>query len=188
MSTDQQHTSKSWGHRLRQENRGLREKIAQLKKESNVLQKDLKNTWKLMSNIPAALFLVQQEKIIFANETACRELGYTSKEILAKTLQDLLHPDSISFTNALQQKRPMDQILPGQNETFLTAKSGQTLCYEVRVNKIRYQGKTAFLLNMVKEGEFAINLEDEIVKGSLLVHDGQVVHELIKPLMEQKGE
>ncbi len=149
MSTDQQHTSKSWGHRLRQENRGLREKIAQLKKESNVLQKELKNTWKLMSNIPAALFLVQQEKIVFANETACRELGYTRKEIFAKTLPDLLHPDSISFANALQQKRPMDQILPDQNETFLTAKSGQTLCYEVRVKKIRYQGKTAFLLNML---------------------------------------
>jgi len=104
MSTDQQHTSKSWGHRLRQENRGLREKIAQLKKESNVLQKELKNTWKLMSNTPAALFLVQQEKIIFANETACRELEYTRKEIYAKTLPDLLHPDSISFANALQQK------------------------------------------------------------------------------------
>jgi len=149
MSTDQQHTPKSWGHRLRQENRGLREKIAQLKKESNVLQKDLINTWKLMSNIPAALFLIQQEKIIFANETACRELGYTRKEIFAKTLPDLLHPDSISFVNTIQQERPPDQVVPDQNETFLTAKSGQTLCYEVRVNKIRYQGKTAFLLNML---------------------------------------
>jgi NAD(P) transhydrogenase subunit alpha len=47
---------------------------------------------------------------------------------------------------------------------------------------------TTFLLNMVKEGEYAIDLEDEIVKGSLLVHDGQVVHEMIKPLMTQKGE
>ena len=149
MSTDQQHTPKSWGHRLRQENRGLREKIAQLKKEARLLQKELRNTWKLLSDVPAALFLVQQEKIIFANETACRELGYTRKEIFAKTLPDLLHPDSISFANALQQKRPMDQILPDQNETFLTAKSGQILCYEARVKKIRYQGKTAFLLNML---------------------------------------
>ena len=38
---------------------------------------------------------------------------------------------------------------------------------------------------MVKEGAFAIDLEDEIVKGSLLTHDGQVVHEVIKPLMGQ---
>jgi len=149
MSTDQQHPSKSWGHRLREENRSLREKIAQLRKESRLLQKELSNTWKLMGKIPGALFLVQEEKIVFTNETACRELGYTREEILAKKLPDLLHPDSISFATGLQQRKGMNQILPGQFETFLTAKSGQTLCYEARINKIRYQGKRAFLLNMV---------------------------------------
>ncbi|VGO19851.1 Re/Si-specific NAD(P)(+) transhydrogenase subunit alpha [Pontiella sulfatireligans] len=46
---------------------------------------------------------------------------------------------------------------------------------------------STFLLNMVKEEQFAIDLEDEIVKGALLVHDGQVVHDMIKPLMEQQG-
>jgi NAD(P) transhydrogenase subunit alpha len=46
---------------------------------------------------------------------------------------------------------------------------------------------STFLLNMVKESTFAIDLEDEIVKGSLLVHEGQVVHEVIKPLLENKG-
>jgi len=45
-----------------------------------------------------------------------------------------------------------------------------------------------FFLNMVKEGKFSIDLEDEIVSGSLLVHDGQVIHEMIKPLLAQKGE
>jgi len=44
-----------------------------------------------------------------------------------------------------------------------------------------------FLLNMVKEKAFKIDTEDEIVKGSLLVHDGQVVHEAIKPLMDKQG-
>ncbi|VGO16164.1 NAD(P) transhydrogenase subunit alpha part 1 [Pontiella desulfatans] len=44
-----------------------------------------------------------------------------------------------------------------------------------------------FLLNMVKEGRFEIDLGDEIVTGSLLVHGGQVVHEMIKPLLGQEG-
>lgn len=44
-----------------------------------------------------------------------------------------------------------------------------------------------FLLNMVKENEFKIDLEDEIVKGALLVHEGHVVHDMIKPLMEEEG-
>ena len=46
---------------------------------------------------------------------------------------------------------------------------------------------STFLLNMVKEGEFRIDLADDIVKGALLVYEGQVVHERIKPLMEQRG-
>ena len=149
MGKDRQQTSKSWGQRLREENRGLREKIALLKKETGLSQKELKNTWKLINDVPGALFLVQQEKIVFANENACKELGYTLKEILDKTLPDLLHPDSLSFVNTIQKGRLPDRVLPDQNETSLTAKSGQTLCYEIRINKTRYQGKPAFLLNMI---------------------------------------
>lgn len=58
----------------------------------------------------------------------------------------------------------------------------------VHASQLFAKNITTFLLNMVKEGAYAIDLEDEIVKGALLVHDGQVVHEMIKPLMEQKGE
>ena len=37
-----------------------------------------------------------------------------------------------------------------------------------------------FLLNMVKEGKLNIDLEDEIVSGSLVTQDGQVVHEQVR--------
>jgi NAD(P) transhydrogenase subunit alpha len=57
----------------------------------------------------------------------------------------------------------------------------------VHASQLYAKNITTFLLNMVKEGEFAIDLEDEIVSGSLLVHDGRVIHEMIKPLMENKG-
>lgn len=57
----------------------------------------------------------------------------------------------------------------------------------VHASQLFAKNITTFLLNMVKEGEFTIDLEDEIVKGALLVHGGQVVHEMIKPLMESKN-
>jgi len=57
----------------------------------------------------------------------------------------------------------------------------------VHASQLFAKNITTFLLNMVKEGEFTIDLEDEIVRGALLVHDGQVVHEMIKPLMESKS-
>ena len=55
----------------------------------------------------------------------------------------------------------------------------------VHASQLFSKNISTFLLNMVKEEQFAIDLEDEIVKGALLVHNGQVVHEMIKPLMEQ---
>lgn len=57
----------------------------------------------------------------------------------------------------------------------------------VHASQLFSKNISTFLLNMVKEGEFKIDLEDEIVKGALLVHEGQVVHDMIKPLMEEKG-
>jgi NAD(P) transhydrogenase subunit alpha len=58
----------------------------------------------------------------------------------------------------------------------------------VHASQLFAKNITTFLLNMVKEGEYAIDLEDEVVKGALLVHDGQIVHKMIKPLMNKEGE
>lgn len=58
----------------------------------------------------------------------------------------------------------------------------------VHASQLFAKNITTFLLNMVKEGVFAIDLEDEIVQGAMLTHDGQVVHEMIKPLLAEKGE
>ncbi len=57
----------------------------------------------------------------------------------------------------------------------------------VHASQLFAKNITTFLLNMMTEDGFAIDLEDEIVKGALLVHGGQVVHEMIKPLMKSKG-
>jgi len=46
---------------------------------------------------------------------------------------------------------------------------------------------TAFLLNMVKEGKLEIDLEDEIVRGTLVTRGGEVVHKgVLKALAEVK--
>lgn len=57
----------------------------------------------------------------------------------------------------------------------------------VHASQLFAKNVSTFLLNMVEEGALAMNLEDEIVKGSLLVHEGEVVHEIIKPLITSKG-
>jgi len=43
-----------------------------------------------------------------------------------------------------------------------------------------------FLLNMVKEGQLAINMEDPIVSGSLLAKEGKIVHAMVLDKMGAK--
>jgi NAD(P) transhydrogenase subunit alpha len=43
---------------------------------------------------------------------------------------------------------------------------------------------TTFVLEFWKEGKFNLNREDEIIKGALVTHDGQVVHEPTKAALE----
>lgn len=44
---------------------------------------------------------------------------------------------------------------------------------------------TAFLLSLVKEGRWAIDRDDEIVQGTLVTADGQVVHPRVRELLGQ---
>lgn len=41
-----------------------------------------------------------------------------------------------------------------------------------------------FILHFTKEGKFNLNLEDEIIKGSLISHNGEVVNQRIKDLLK----
>ena len=42
---------------------------------------------------------------------------------------------------------------------------------------------TAFLLNLVKDGELSINLEDQIIRETILTHEGEVVNARVRELL-----
>ncbi|HEJ84257.1 MAG TPA: PAS domain-containing protein, partial [Desulfobacteraceae bacterium] len=126
MSGDEQYGSTGWGHRIKEENRGLREKLTSLRKEFGSLQRELRNTWKLLDRVPGSLILVQQEKVLFANETACKETGYTRNELLSLEVSDLLDFDSVSSALSFYQRKTRAQPASHQHETCLKTKGGQS--------------------------------------------------------------
>jgi PAS domain S-box-containing protein len=149
MSGDPQQPLTGWGHRIREENRGLREKIAKLRKKLEGLQREVQNAWKLLDHIPAGLMLIQQEKILFANKSVRRESGYTRKELLSMEVSDLLGSDSGFGKSPLHQRKTGDPPPLHDCETSLKTKDGQILPAELRIHKTLYQGKTAFLVHII---------------------------------------
>lgn len=47
---------------------------------------------------------------------------------------------------------------------------------------------SAFLLNIIKDGQLVIDMEDEIVKDTLITRDGQVTNNLVKELLNQQSK
>jgi len=140
---------KSTVEKLRGENRRLREELATLRKESQSVQRALRESRLLWENLPNAVVLIQRGKIVFANEAAWRHLDLSAEGILGKNFLDFVHPRSLEFVENLHGKRISGKPVPDRYEAYLQSMTGRPKCCEVRVKKIRHQGRRAFLVSLI---------------------------------------
>ncbi len=151
----------SWGHRLREENSGLREKISILTKENDRLKKNLEKTWELVAHVPGGLFLLRQETIVYANQTACDWLGCKSGQLNGKILSEVIDPEGVrSILEFIQDEAG------NQRPDALRFKNsdGRAVYCAVYLKKIRHEGRKALLLNMI-EIDRKIEQETEILEA-----------------------
>ena len=147
MEIEQKKKSPGWGHRLRKENSGLKEKIATLKKEKARLKKDLEKVWELMAHVPGGLFLLQRETIVYANDAASNWLGYSLGQLEGKSLLDIIDPEDVQpmlefIQDSAGNHRP--DALHFKNS------DGRSVHFAVHIKKTRYEGRNAFLLNLIE--------------------------------------
>jgi PAS domain S-box-containing protein len=148
MNTRQQQNLENRVEKLKVQNLTLRKKLNALGKENKSLEKAVRDTRKLLRDIPGSVVLIQDGKIILMNETARDQLGYAEEEILGRNFLDFIHPDSVEYVKNLHERRISGKPVPDDYETYLVTRGGENLCCEFRVKKIRYQGRTAFLFDI----------------------------------------
>lgn len=134
--------------KLKTENQLLREKLVALRKETRNLQKVIKNNTKLFHSIPAGILLVQQGIIVDINRGALHHLGYAPEEVVGRNFLDFVHPEVKKYMKDLHNKRISGKRVPSQYETDLVTKDGVRMSCEVRVKRIRFNGRRAFLANL----------------------------------------
>jgi PAS domain S-box-containing protein len=134
--------------KLKAENLILREKLANIKGENRDLQKTLNNNTKLFNLIPAGVLLLQQGKIVEINKGALDHLGYGVDEVIGHSFLNFVHPEVKKFMKDLHNKRISGKRVPSQYETDLVTKDGERVPCEVRVKRIRFNGRRAFLVNL----------------------------------------
>jgi PAS domain S-box-containing protein len=139
--------------RLQRQNQVLRERWKALSQENRRIEKAFKEGLELLKGFPGAVLLIQEGKIILAGDRALDDLGYSEQEVLGKDLQDFLDPRSENKLRGLYSKKPYGKSILDQKEVRMITKHGESLSYEVYIKRIKYQGRIAFLVNLVDLGQ-----------------------------------
>lgn len=150
MDTRQVNILKERIERFSKEKRLLREALTVAGKEKRTFQKRLRESMEILRLVPGAIVVIQGGKIILTNDAFRDQLGYLAEELLDRNFAQLVHPDSARFVKMLEGKKVSVKTLECPYEIYLVTSEGKRLCYDSRVNKIRYRGRKAFLINMLE--------------------------------------
>jgi PAS domain S-box-containing protein len=99
----------------------------------------------LVEDSKAGVYIIQENKIVYANEAMCTIFGYTINELLSKPIIEIIQP---ADTEKLNQYS--NQILSGfmLNKYIILEgkhKNGSSINVEVISNQTKYQGKVAII-------------------------------------------
>ncbi|MFH1489532.1 MAG: PAS domain S-box protein, partial [Pseudomonadota bacterium] len=134
--------------KLKDENLALKKKMGLIRDENKALKKAVKKSGLMIDAVTACLFLVQEGKIIHANRAALDLFGYSAQEVIGLDFMVLIPPRPAPQTANLHRKRLAEKPVPDQVETNLLSKNGPLIPCDVTVNKIRLNGRNAFLVNI----------------------------------------
>ncbi|MEO0252364.1 MAG: PAS domain S-box protein [candidate division WOR-3 bacterium] len=148
--------------------------------ERNILYKTL------VENTHVGIFIIQNNKIVFANDIMGRILGYTMEEI-----NSLPHPYSIitpEFRNIAMERyiaREKGLEVPDSYEVKILAKDGKEKWLSIRAKRIKYKGLPAVMVNIaditkLKEDEEMLKRMNAIlrvigeIKGMLIQENSEL--------------
>jgi PAS domain S-box-containing protein/diguanylate cyclase (GGDEF)-like protein len=102
------------------------------------------------------------------NSTLCQTLGYEEGQLLARTLDDLIHPEEVETI-----RRYLDQLFAGDVlgyhvETRAVRADGEVIWIQLSVSLAHdYEGTPAYVLVEVQDLTERKRLEDELERGTL---------------------
>jgi len=146
MQDKQKELFKSRIERLREENDALKDKLASVKKENTDILKSLSRSETLLNSMPVGLILVQDSRVLRANNAILDYFGFRPEEIMGTEFTDLLHVDERDHTAKIHKIWESGRMSPDHYDARLVPSSGQSELFEIRCKRIRFQNRTAFLL------------------------------------------
>jgi PAS domain S-box-containing protein len=124
----------------------LKERLKNSKSELSELEKKYKRLENVYKSIPTPIALIQDGKIIDANDAVNDMLGYAPDALIGKGFLYIIYPDSRAMVREVHNKRLARKAVPEQYEVDLKKRSGDPLPCEVRVGKTLVGSKRTFVV------------------------------------------
>jgi two-component system, cell cycle sensor histidine kinase and response regulator CckA len=99
---------------------------------------------KLIESAPEAIYVIEDEKVVFANGNAMEMLGYTREELLGMPMEAINHPDDWGEALKRYRERAKGRSL-AESVTRHVTKTGDAIWVECVGERIEWEGKPAVL-------------------------------------------
>ena len=134
---------------LAQTNKQLRREIDERERTEAELRESEEKYSTLVEDSQTGIYIDQDGKIVFANETFAKMYKYSKEELLGLETWRLAHPDDREFTNEMRERRLRGEPVPVDYEAKGLTKDGETIWIRRKNARIEFHGKPAILGNIV---------------------------------------
>jgi len=120
----------------------------------------------LIESTASAIFVLQGQKVCYANPATAAISGYTPAELLKMSFWEVIHPDSRELLQAATDLLQQESSQPSQCEFKLITKQGQERWVDFTARRTLFRGKpatlgTVFDITKQKQIEKALRLSEE---------------------------
>jgi PAS domain S-box-containing protein len=156
-------TSKKAKKILEAKNIQITEQKIVLEKAIAELKENEEKYVSLIKNIQDGIFVIQDQKIRFANESFCKISGYSQEEVYDLEFLELVHPDDKERIETNYRKRLKGEFVPSSYEFKILNKRGKMVYLSLSVGVINYLGKPAHI-GTIKDITTLKKHESELIK------------------------
>ena len=130
---------------IRRNNAALRAENVERQKTEEALRVSEAKFRALTVNAPAAVFIYQGSKIIYANPALARISGYSYEELYQMDLWDLVHPDLRDLVKTRALARQRGEHVPVSYEFKIVTKTGDERWLDFTDGTFEFEGKPAII-------------------------------------------